>query len=208
MPSEPSREQAPIHLPSWENEDGLVLCLLSYLDVSDVVRSKRVNKRWKCLCEKAIDDNFQPKYEFKDDWLKLRGIVKRYCSYKKHRIDWIGKTYGYPINKWKVGKVRDFSHVFSFQTNFNEDIGEWDMSNAKILKCMFFDCASFNQDLSKWDTSKVRYTLSMFDYTPSFTQDLSEWDKGRMEDWYDSGYHTVDRAWRRFWKGLFSECQK
>ena len=100
-------------------EEGVLYTVLSFLDVSDVTRSKRVNKQWKRLCERALDEGFLPKLEFQSN-PELREAIKRYCQYKRECIDDIGRTYGYPIGKWRVGKLTDFSHCFWRMREFNE----------------------------------------------------------------------------------------
>ena len=50
--------------------------------------------------------------------------------------------YTNPIGQWKVGRIADFSEVFSWYRNsdveyFNENIQDWDMSNAEYMYAMF-----------------------------------------------------------------------
>ena len=68
--------------PRWEGVDEIVLRVLTFFDVSDVVKSKRVNKRWQKLCQEAVDTNFPPKKKFKTN-KELRGAVKKYCRLLK-----------------------------------------------------------------------------------------------------------------------------
>jgi surface protein len=97
-----------------EVPDNVAFHIVSFFDVSDVTKSKRVNKSWKLLCEHAIKLNFQPKRAFCGKW-ELKDTAARYCEHHKDNIDEIGRTYGYPINKWDVSQVEDFSGLFKRQ---------------------------------------------------------------------------------------------
>ena len=88
-------------------EEGVLYTVLSFLDVSDVTRSKRVNKKWKRLGERALKEGFMPRLEFQSN-PELREAIKRYCQYESDLMDEIGRTYGFPIGKWRVGKNDPF----------------------------------------------------------------------------------------------------
>ena len=85
-------------------------------------------------------------------------------------------TYGYPINKWDVSNVEDFSNLFDSQGRFNEDISSWDVSRGRTMESMFTECYSFNQNISNWNVSNVRNMKCMFENCRSFNQNLSRWN--------------------------------
>ena len=111
----------------WERQDGLVLDTLAYLDVSDVLKLKCVNKRWQDLCTFTIKHNFMPKVKFEDS-ASLRKAVVDYCKPTSRSMNLLGKTVGFPIGKWNVSEIEDFDMVFKDQALFNEDIISWNVS--------------------------------------------------------------------------------
>ena len=88
----------------------------------------------------------------------------------------LASTYGWPINKWGVSRVKDFSGIFESRSTFNENISSWDVSSATAMAFMFHGARSFNQDISSWDVSSVTTMESMFVGAESFNQDISSWD--------------------------------
>jgi surface protein len=163
----------------WEQQDSILLKIFAFFDVSDVCESQRVDKRWLRLCKKAIDVGFQPKKAFQNGD-ELREIAENYWQYKKVIINGIGKKYGFPIGKWEVGKVKDFSRVFQCAYHFNEDISKWDVSNAISMKEMFHNATSFNQSLERWDTRNVKNMMGMFRGAESFNQPVELWNTSNV----------------------------
>jgi surface protein len=145
----------------------LFLDIASHWDVVTLVEKKRVSRDWKQRCTDAIDAKRteSSKKAFSTNG-ELRDAVAQYCGYKEVTTDAeeIGTTYGWPINKWDVSILQDFSHIFNSNRGFNEDIGSWNISNATSMRQMFFMATTFNQDLSSWDVSNVRDMSWMFKY--------------------------------------------
>jgi Mycoplasma protein of unknown function, DUF285 len=89
--------------------------------------------------------------------------------------------YGFPIDRWCVGRVTDFSRVFTppedddTGTLFNEDISSWDMSNATSLASMFEGAFAFDQDISSWNVSRVVSIDRMLYRAFAFNQNLCPW---------------------------------
>lgn len=167
-----------------EGQGDIMLTVLSFLEVSDVLKFKRVNKRWMKLCNIAIDINFPPRKKFQSNQ-ELRQRAFMYCGGKegtrnKESMNFIASTFGYPIGKWQVGGLISFCDVFCGLEHFNEDISEWDVSNAITMENMFACATAFNQDLSKWDTSNVKSMKNLFRSAHSFNQSLDCWDFGRV----------------------------
>jgi surface protein len=90
------------------------------------------------------------------------------------------------MGNWCVGKVTDFSFLFSpvegAILGFNEDISKWNTSSVTTMSNMFVNQNLFNQDLSRWDVSKVNSMSFMFNYASAFNQDISRWDVSRVTD--------------------------
>ena len=87
----------------------------------------------------------------------------------------MSQTYGWPINSWCVGNVKDMSYLFYNMDTFNEDINGWDTSSVTDTSRMFGGASSFNRDLSNFDTSSVTDMGFMFQGATSFNQDLCSW---------------------------------
>lgn len=71
----------------------------------------------------------------------------------------VALLYGHPIGTWCVGKVTDFSALFSANRNqrasfFNDDLGCWDMSKATTVSEMFHDAKDFNSRVEKWNVGR------------------------------------------------------
>ena len=45
--------------------------------------------------------------------------------------------YGWPIGTWCVSAIEDFSLLFNFRQDFDEELDDWDMSSATNLQAMF-----------------------------------------------------------------------
>jgi surface protein len=168
-------------------DDSLVYYMLSYLDLASLLQKQRVCKRWRRMSTVAIDKLccpfFGPKvFESQEE---LKAAVSLYCDKRKHNhtaLHYLAMMYGYPINKWDVSQVSDFSDIFCDQYFFNEPIGAWDVSNATTMHGMFRRACSFNQDISSWDVSQVTDMSFMFYHAKSFTQDLREWNVENVVD--------------------------
>jgi len=80
------------------------------------------------------------------------------------------------IGEWNTSNVRDISHMFESDLDFNQDIGSWDTSSVTDMSSIFRDARRFNQDISRWKTSKVTDMSSMFVNVYIFNYDISSWD--------------------------------
>jgi Mycoplasma protein of unknown function, DUF285 len=173
--------------------DDLWLPILAYLDVKTLIEKKEVCRIWRVNCTEAIDakqtatsrKSFSTNHE-------LCQAVKKYCGYNQATFSYspcdpldaeqIAVTYGYPINKWDVSNVQDFSFVLSGADTFNEDISLWNVSHATTMKGMFCNAKAFNQDLSFWNVSNVRDMSMMFWRAHVFNNEsISNWDVSNVE---------------------------
>jgi surface protein len=169
----------------WFHHDGGVFLVytLSFLDVKTLLQKEKVNKTWRQLCKKTIDDKCDPNgpKPFQSNQ-ELRDAVEKYCEYEAGSMEEIASTYGYPIDKWNVSQIKDMSMVFSYMSSFNEYIGSWDVSNVTNMRGMFLWATPFNQDIGSWDVSNVTNMESMFNGAKIFNQDIGSWDVSNVTD--------------------------
>lgn len=172
----------------WERMQDLVHEVLSYLDVVTLVEKKIVSSKWKTACTNAINQKSIERKAFKTNDELQKAVVKyamytpdddaTYADYAEE----LATTYGWPIDKWDVSNLQDFSSIFGGQRSFNEDISSWDVSNATKMNYMFDYAARFNQDVSYWDTSNVTNMENMFCGASAFNQNISSWDTSAVTD--------------------------
>eukprot|EP00548_Thalassiothrix_antarctica_P001113 CAMPEP_0194135012 /NCGR_PEP_ID=MMETSP0152-20130528/5087_1 /TAXON_ID=1049557 /ORGANISM="Thalassiothrix antarctica, Strain L6-D1" /LENGTH=311 /DNA_ID=CAMNT_0038831015 /DNA_START=99 /DNA_END=1031 /DNA_ORIENTATION=- len=197
-----------------EGNEDLMGVILSYLNVVTLTKKKLVSTRWGKLCIVAIDR----KVSFSDKPFgsnrELKKKIRDYINVKSNAVDDNGNeneniiiqaeklasTYGWPIAKWDVSQIEDFSHIFSYTRDFNEDIGLWDTSNAKNMADMFSGSLSFNQDISSWNTTNVNSMNSMFAQACSFNQDISSWNTCNVRNmdlmfYYASSFNQDISSW-------------
>jgi surface protein len=49
--------------------------------------------------------------------------------------------------------------VFSYRSNFNEDISRWNVRNVTDMSLMFAAASQFDGDLQHWDVGNVTNTV-------------------------------------------------
>lgn len=115
---------------------------------------------------------------------ELQTAVQEYLA-DSSRNSTVAQRYGWPINKWCVHNLSNFTRIFAGATTFNEPLDEWDISQATTLNSMFYQARAFNQDLSSWNTSKVTDMGSMFFQASAFNGSIASWDVSRVTSmWY------------------------
>ena len=174
--------------------DDVMVNIFSYMKTVPLIQIKPVCKDWQRLCTLAIDMKcgakkaFETNEELRSAAAKYYGeddgwvYMAKHAPFTEDEAEGIASLYGYPIGRWDVSNVMNFSHVFGKQRFFNEPIGSWDVSNATDLKGMFCFAPSFNQDISSWDVSKVKCMSAVFLGARSFNQDISGWDVSNVDD--------------------------
>ena len=115
-----------------------------------------------------------------EDADELRLAVGDYVANSTEHTE-VAHNYGWPINKWCVSKISDFSNLFANQRKFKDNIGDWDVSNAVNMSGMFQAAFSFNQDLSRWNTDRVVDMSRMFDCAYEFNHPLEAWDTRKVK---------------------------
>mmetsp|Transcript_19350 Transcript_19350/g.29139 ORF Transcript_19350/g.29139 Transcript_19350/m.29139 type:complete len:219 (-) Transcript_19350:99-755(-) len=159
-------------------QDDMLLIIFGFLDFPTLIRIQRVCIDWEIKVHKVIPGRLgNTRFQNREELLK--GIEK-YCKDKVKYADELSSTYGWPIGKWKVSRINNFSRAFEGQRDFNESIGDWDMSNAINLHGMFSQARAFNQDLTNWNTSKAKFMSGMFVDASSFNGDISQWDTSEV----------------------------
>ena len=88
----------------------------------------------------------------------------------------IGQTYGWPMNSWCVGNVKDMSYLFYEMDTFNEEINGWNTSSVTDMSFMFFNAEAFHGDISNFDTSSVTSMSAMFFGASLFNGNMSKFD--------------------------------
>eukprot|EP00978_Attheya_sp_CCMP212_P021901 scaffold64385_cov35-Attheya_sp.AAC.1 len=171
-----------------ELPEDLVYHTLSFLDVATLVQKKAVCPLWRELCTTAIDQKAPiPRMAF-ETGCELLTAVKKYTMFKADDTEAFAATYGWPMNKWDVSRVEDFSYLFFhgnyMASSFNQDLSAWNVSNATNMSRMFGGARSFNQDLSSWNVSNATKMSGMFFYARSFNQDISSWNVSKVESMY------------------------
>ena len=81
----------------------------------------------------------------------------------------VALTYGWPMGKWDVSKIHNFSSLFSSERNnaiasrFNEDLSPWDTSSVTDMSYMFSWCRCLQWRLVGLGYLKChRYELHVF----------------------------------------------
>jgi surface protein len=114
----------------------------------------------------------------------LQAAVDEYMV-RGHPSHTVSQVYGWPIGKWNVSAVTNFTALFSVDRNpnarsFNADLSSWDVSNATTLRKMFQGAQVFDQNLSSWNTSRVTDMSSLFQGAHSFNGSIADWDTSAL----------------------------
>jgi surface protein len=107
--------------------------------------------------------------------------------------------YGH-ISLWNTSAVTDMHELFSYASDFRDDISQWDVSNVTTMHGLFCNARSFDCDISNWETGKVRGMTCIFWNASSFRCDVSEWDVSSVEDMHIAFYGcpvNFRSIWRR-----------
>ena len=136
-----------------------------------------------------VDDRKIIEYELNDPKCfetsdELRQAVNRYEGMNKFDSK-LAAQFGWPIGRWCVSNVEDFSNLFSSARHhryFNEPLDLWDMSRATNVSGMFQNCHWFNQPLSSWKLRNVKTMSRMFAAARSFNQPIGTWQVDSVQD--------------------------
>ncbi|ADO77293.1 BspA family leucine-rich repeat surface protein [Halanaerobium praevalens] len=86
------------------------------------------------------------------------------------------------LDKWNVSNVNDMSYMFSFASNFNQDLSAWDVGNVESMESMFSNASAFNGDIGSWNVVNVSDMSYMFKKASNFNQDLNGWNVGNVKN--------------------------
>jgi surface protein len=117
----------------------------------------------------------EPPSPFPRNATELRQAINEYLEAEDPSSTVAAQMYGFPIGKWDVSHILDFSSMFSAESNwaakqFNEDLSLWNVSSAQRMRLMFRGASAFNQNLSTWDVSSVRDMSGLFLDAESFVR--------------------------------------
>ena len=167
----------------WESHhDILLLEILTFVDVVSLVQAKGVCRQLQRMATKAIDQKSNNNPRAFENGNELRITVRQYIKTVENPKDAesIARTYGWPIGKWDVSHVTDFSGMFDLCSTFNDDISDWNTSNATTMDYMFRLATSFNRPIGDWNTSNVGSMDFMFHGAASFNQPIGDWDASNV----------------------------
>jgi len=85
------------------------------------------------------------------------------------------RNFNQDLTNWDTSNATQMEQMFGFCDVFNGDVTNFDVSNVTNISGMFRDCIAFNQDISAWNTMNVVSADQTFSGASSFNQDLSEW---------------------------------
>jgi surface protein len=153
-----------------------ILEVMTYWDVATLVRLKLV------CSTRAMDAKAGRARRRFETNKELRLAVRKYTGVRSNsdHAEELAGLYGWPIHRWDVSQVDDFSHVFHGALDFNECIASWNLSNATTLEGMFYYAFEFNQDISNWDISNVTNMNLFLFRAKKFDQPLSSWNTSRV----------------------------
>ncbi|GAX13791.1 hypothetical protein FisN_30Lh085 [Fistulifera solaris] len=115
---------------------------------------------------------------------ELQAAVDEYLV-RGHPSHTVSQVYGWPIGKWNVSAVTNFTALFSVDRNpnarsFNADLSSWDVSHATTMRKMFQGAQVFDQNLSSWNTSRVTDMSSLFQGAHRFNGSIADWDTSAL----------------------------
>jgi hypothetical protein len=142
----------------------LLLPILSHLDVKTLIEKKQVCSTWRHACTEAIDtkQTSTTQKAFSTNQELCQAVLK-YCGYPYHKEEDDGddnedrynlrtrsysqcdpqeaeefaQMYGYPINKWDVSNLQDFSNIFISVDTFKHFIVECVQSDDHVRNVCF-----------------------------------------------------------------------
>ena len=80
---------------------------------------------------------------------------------------------------WDVSQVEAMSGMFSYCTEFRDDISHWNTVSLRRANYMFKGCSAFNANISHWNVGRLAVFNDMFFLATSFRQNLSHWNLQR-----------------------------
>jgi surface protein len=168
---------------SYSLPEDTILEVMTYWDVATLVRLKLVSRQWQQLGSRAMDAKAGRRRRRFETNKELRLAVRKYTGVRSNpnHAEELAGLYGWPIHRWDVSQVDDFSHVFHGAIDFNECIASWNLSNATTLEGMFYYAFEFNQDISNWDISNVTNMNLFLFRAKKFNQPLSSWSTSRVK---------------------------
>ena len=110
-----------------------------------------------------------------NDGSQLKALLGEITATDKPRID-AGTSFAFAfqsasvqtsfnnLENWDIINVTDFSNMFLFSGNFNQDLSGWGNNTVNVVNMlgMFYGATDFNQDISSWNVTNVTSMETMF----------------------------------------------
>ena len=113
-------------------------------------------------------------------------------------VDPLGNFTNSTITTNNIWPATEAEEIYNAMLIFNDDIGNWNTSEVKNMNAMFSYATEFNQDISTktisaqtsltseaytaWNTSEVENMIAMFRNSEKFDQDIGNWDTSKVEN--------------------------
>jgi surface protein len=86
----------------------------------------------------------------------------------------------------KTINVEDMARMFSYATEFNQDVSSWNVSSVEDMSSMFYNATSFNNGGAPlaWGENTINVTnmRNMFSNATEFNRDVSSWNISNVGD--------------------------
>ena len=105
--------------------------ILSFLDTPTLVQKKAVCRSWRVILPNTIVQKASTPTPFQSK-AELKEAVYKYSRYNLVDAEEFAQTYGWPIDRWNVSRVEDFSDLFYNNQSFNENIRNFTVNLANI----------------------------------------------------------------------------
>lgn len=117
---------------------------------------------------------------------ELRMAIHEWFNTNRSTTSNVSLLYGFPIGKWCVDAITNFTEIFKDQTSFTgtegDDISGWNVSSGVSFRNIFHNCYNFAGSLFLWDTSKAVDMSGMFYNCHIFQFDLYNFNTSACTD--------------------------
>ena len=105
--------------------DELKIRIIDFLAVKSILQSKQVSRSWNnTYCDSALKAKKKPGAGIFREKKELQTAVDKLCKcldpYDENIAEEVACSYGWPIGKWDVSQITDFSFLFKGKRNFRQ----------------------------------------------------------------------------------------